>query len=161
MRLPLILIALLTIAAPALAADAPKTAAAEKKLPTDATIVALCGDTLANVFAKCGVPEEITVNGDNLPVLLYGPFAFTVKNKTIVGSFFFDDWKGTIKGVKYGDAKDQAVKVLGKGYEDVKGKGSDGKPFEAYGWDDKTQKATFWLYFTDDKVSNIQITRDD
>ncbi|HEX4000842.1 MAG TPA: hypothetical protein VHX65_20005 [Pirellulales bacterium] len=149
---------LLTVAAAANADEAPTKA---KQMPTDDTIIKLCGDSLANMFAKCGVPEEITVNGDNLAVLIYGPYAFTVKGKKVIGSFFFDDWKGTIKGVKYGDTKDQSVKVLGKGYSDVNGKGSDGKPFEAYGWNDKSQKATFWLYFTDGKVSNVQVTRDD
>jgi hypothetical protein len=63
--------------------------------------------------------------------------------------------------VKYGDTKSQVVNVLGNGFNDVKGTGSDGKPFESYGWEDKNQKVTFWLYFTDDKVSNVQITLDD
>jgi hypothetical protein len=145
------------IATQAVAADAPAT-----KLPSDQTIIDLCGGQIADMFAKCGVPDAITVNGDNFAVLIYGPYAFTVKNKKIHGSFFFDDWKGTIKGVKYGDTKDQVVQVLGKAYSDVKGKGSsDAKPFEAYGWDNKDKKVTFWLYFTDDKVSNVQITLDD
>jgi hypothetical protein len=147
------------IAGQAFAADAP-TAQAQKS-PSDATIIDLCGGHIADMFAKCGVPDAITVNGDNVAVLIYGPYAFTVKNKKILGSFFFDDWKGTIKGVKYGDTKDQVVKVLGAGYSDVKGKGSDGKPFEAYGFDNKDKKVTCWLYFTGDKVSNVQFTLDD
>jgi hypothetical protein len=157
MRLALTLTALLLIA---VGANADDSAAPARQLPTDDTIIKLCGDSLANMFAKCGVPDEITVNGDKLPVLIYGPFAFTVKTKKVTGSFFFDDWKGTFKGVKYGDTKDQTARVLGSGYSDVKGKGSDGKDFEAYGWPLKDQKATFWLYFTDDKVSNVQITLD-
>lgn len=132
-----------------------------KPLPSDDTIINLCGDTLAHVFEKCGLPKEITVNGDNLAVLHYGPFAFTVKGKHVEGSFFFDDWSGTIKGIKYGDTKNQTVTVLGRGYQEVTGKGSDGKPFDAYGWDDKQAKRTFWLYYTDDKVSNVQIVGDD
>jgi len=157
MRFALMLTALLIIAAQANADDA---AVPAKQRPTDDAIIKLCGDSLANMFAKCGLPHEITVNGDNAAVLIYGPFAFTVKNKLVTGSFFFDDWKGTIKGVKYGDTKTVVVNVLGSGFRDVKGTGSDGKPFESYAWDDKNQKATFWLYFTDDKVSNVQITLD-
>jgi hypothetical protein len=153
MRLALTLSALLMFAVRATAADAPAPA---KQLPSDDTIIKLCGDTLANLFAKCGTPDTITVNGDKHAVLIYGPFGFTVKNEKVLGSYFFDDWKGTFKGVKYGDAKDQTVTVLGKGYSDVKG-----KDFEAYGWPLKEQKATFWLYFTNDKVSNVQITLDD
>lgn len=150
------LILLLLFAARAYADDTPAPA----KPPTDDTIIKLCGGTISDMFAKCGVPQEITVNGDNLAVLIYGPYAFTVKNKKVRGSFFFDDWKGTIKGIKYGDTKDQAVKALGSGFSDVKGTSADGKPFEAYGWDDKSQNSTFWLYFTDGKVSNVQVTLD-
>jgi hypothetical protein len=55
--------------------------------------------------------------------------------------------------VKFGDTKEHVVEVLGKGYDEVKG-----KTFEAYGWELKDLKATFWLYFDDDKVSQMQIT---
>jgi hypothetical protein len=153
MRCLLLLTALL---ATAVGVRADNPAPPTKTLPSDDTIIKLCGDSLANLFAKCGTPDTITVNGDKHAVLIYGPFGFTVKNEKVLGSYFFDDWKGTFKGVKYGDAKDQTVTVLGKGYSDVKG-----KDFEAYGWPLKEQKATFWLYFTNDKVSNVQITLDD
>ena len=140
----------------------PTIAYSGESAPSDETIIKLCGDSIANLFASsAALPVTITVNGDKVAVLIYGPFGFTVNEKTVNGSYFFDDWKGPFKGVKYGDSKDQAVKVLGKGFKDVKGKGSSGKDFEAYGWPLKEQKSTFWLYFTDDKVSNVQITLDD
>ena len=138
--------------------NADDSAKAAKQLPTDETIIKLCGDSLANMFAKCGVPEEIIVNNDKAAILDYGSFAFSVKEKAVTGSYFFPSWKGTFKGAKYGDTKEQVVKILGDGYSDVKGKTGAGKDFEAYGWDLPEQKATFWLYFTDDKVSRVQIT---
>jgi hypothetical protein len=146
-------------AAPAATAPAPTApaAAAEKKTPSDDTIIKLCGDTIANMFAKCGTPDTITVNADKVAVLIYGNYGFTVNRDKVLGSYFFDDWKGTFKGVKYGDTKDAAVKALGKSYKEVKGKDNS---FDAYGWPLTDQKCTFWLYFTDDKVSNVQITLD-
>jgi hypothetical protein len=156
MRLALTLSALLMVVTGATAADSPAPAPAPaKQLPSDETIIKLCGDMLANMFAKCGTPDTITVNGDKVAVLIYGPYGFTVNRDKVVGSYFFGDWKGTFKGVKYGDTKDQAVKVLGNKFKDVKG-----KDFEAYAWPLPDQKATFWLYFTDDKVSNVQVTLD-
>jgi len=153
MRLALTLTTLLMLAARVTADDATPAA---KQTATDDTIIKLCGDSLAKMFAQCGVPEQIFVNGDNAAILYYGSFGFSVKNKSVTGSFFFEDWKGTIKGAKFGDTKEQVVKVLGSDYRDVKG-----KDFEAYGWELKEQKATFWLYFTDNKVDRVQIALDD
>lgn len=155
MRIALMLAALLVVAARVDADDAAKEG---KQLPSDETIIKLCGDSLANMFGKCGVPVAIVVNADKMAILDYGSFAFSVKDKTVTGSYFFPSWQGTFKGAKYGDTKEQVVKVLGSGYSDVNGKTGAGKDFEAYGWELPEQKATFWLYFTDDKVSRVQIT---
>jgi len=150
MRLALTLAALLLIV-PRINADDP--AGAAKQPPTDATIIKLCGDSLANMFAKCGLPQNIYVNGDNLAILGYGPFGFAVNNKTVTRCYFFGDWTGAINVTKIGDTKDSVVKALGSGYCDVKGNG-----FEAYGWTLTEPKVTFWAYFTDNKVDQVQIT---
>ena len=152
MRIALTLSALLLIATRLSAGDA---AAPARQLPTDDTIIKLSGDSMANMFAKCGVPDDIFVNGDKDAILDYGTFGFAVKKKIVTCSYFFDGWKGTFKGVKFGDTKEQAVKVIGTGYREV-----TGKDFDAYGWELKDQKATFWLYFTDNKVDRVQITPD-
>ncbi len=147
MRSVLTLSVLLLVAARAMADDAPA------KPATDDTIINLCGSRLPKLFAQCGNPDQIFVNDDKKAILDYGNFGFRVEDKTITGCYFFDGWKTTFKGVKFGDTKDQTVKVLGKSFEEVKGKG-----FDAYGWELKDLGATFWLYFTDDKVSSVQIT---
>ena len=125
-------------------------------MPSDATIINLVGDSMANMFAKCGVPEHIIVNNDKEAILDYGTFAFSVKNKTVTASFFFQDWKGTIKGVKYGDDRQNLSRCWGA-VSDVKAK-REGKTFDAYGWELTEPKANFWLYFDNDKVSRVQIT---
>jgi hypothetical protein len=88
MRIALTLAALLMVAARVNADDAAKAA---KPLPTDDTIINLVGDSLANMFAKCGVPEEIFVNNDKVAILDFGSFAFSVKSKTVTAAFFFKD----------------------------------------------------------------------
>ncbi len=150
MRIALTLAALLMVAARVNADDAAKSG---KQLPTDETIINLVGDSLANMFAKCGEPEMVYANNAKMAILDYGSFGFCVDKKKVTVSYFFKDWKGTIKGVKFGDTKEHVVEVLGKGYSDVKG-----KDFQAYGWELKDLNANFWLYFDDDKVSRVQIT---
>ncbi len=152
MRIALTLAALLVVVARVEADDAAKGGT---QLPTDDTIINLCGDSLANMFAKCGLPESVFANNSKMAILDYGSYGFSVDKKKVTVSYFFDGWKGTIKGVKFGDTKEHVVEVLGSGYSDVKG-----KTFQAYGWELKEPKATFWLYFDDDdKVSRVQITQ--
>jgi hypothetical protein len=120
--------------------------------PTDSVIIGLCGDTLANLFAKCGPPADLFVNDDKLPILNYGAYAFRVQNKVVTGCYFFEAWTGSFNGVKRGDTKEQAIKVLGGTYTESKG-----KDFDAFGWDLPAKKVRLWLYFKDGKVDYPQI----
>jgi hypothetical protein len=152
MRSTLPLALLLALASP-VRADGPAPPAAAT---TDATIIGLCGDSLANLFAKCGPPADIFVNDDKLPILTYGAYGFRVENKVVTGSYFFKAWTGSFNGINRGDTKDQAIKVLGGTYKEIKG-----KDFDAFGWTLPAKKAVFWLYFTKDgKVDYPQVVLD-
>ena len=126
---------------------------AVKQAPTDEAVINLCGQ-LPNVFARFGPPEDVRASGDNDggADLDYGSFGFKIKNKTALACFFWSDWKGPVKGVKIGDSKEQAVKVLGANKHTFKH--PDG--LEDFGWDLTTPNAILWLYFDkDSKVKKI------
>jgi hypothetical protein len=151
MRFALALVACLIIPAWCEADDSSNTF---KQAPTDEAVINLCGAGLPNVFAQFGLPEDLRASGDNDGGvdLDYGSFGFKIKNKTALACFFWSDWKGPVKGVKIGDSKEQAVKVLGANKHVFKH--PDG--LEDYGWDLTTPNAIFWLYFDKDgKVKKI------
>lgn len=125
-----------------------------KQPPTDEAVIKLCGARLANVFDQFGLPSDLRASGDNDGGvdLDYGAFGFKIKNKTAQACFFWTDWKGPVKGVKIGDSKDQAMKVLGANKHTFKH--PDG--LEDYGWDLDSPNAILWLYFDKDgKVTKM------
>lgn len=151
MRLCLALAICLIIPAWSVADDSSNAA---KQPPTDDAVINLCGARLPNVFARFGLPEDLRASGDNDGGvdLDYGSFGFKIKNKTAMACFFWSVWKSPVKGVKIGDSKDQAVKVLGANKHVFKH--LDG--LEDYGWDLNTPNAILWLYFDkDSKVKKI------
>jgi hypothetical protein len=121
---------------------------AAKQPPTDESVINTCGAHLPDVFARFGVPGDLRPSGDNDGGvdLDYGAFGFKIKNKIAVATFFWSDWPGTVKGVKIGDTKDQAIKVLGPNKHTYKH--PDG--LEDYGWDLTTPNAILWLYLDKD-----------
>jgi hypothetical protein len=152
MRLALTLAAVLMIAARVNADD---SGDATKQPPTDDKIIAQVGDRLAKVFARFGTPEDVWGNKGKEGILSYWSFAFAVKDKTITACFFAEgSWKGTVRGIKFGDTREQVVKTLGGNYTEVKG-----ADFNSYGWELKEQNAKFWVYFDkDNKVNQMEVT---
>jgi hypothetical protein len=129
-----------------------------KQSPTEDEIVNQCGGRLAKIFAKFGTPENVTVDGanDGGVDLDYGPFGFKIEKKFVTVCFFWDTWKGAVKGVKIGDDQEQAVKVLGTNTHDFKRE--DG--LQDYGWDLKDPDAVLWVNFNKDKKAkqiNIEL----
>src|SRR4051794_13095769 len=89
-----------------------RASSAGDKTPSDKAIIEMCGGRLRKVFDQFGAPIDVYVSGtkkDSVS-LDYGPYAFRVLDKTVRTCFFYDDWKGTIKGIKIGDDRDSVVK---------------------------------------------------
>ena len=154
---------MLTAAAIAIAVGA--TAAAQRALPdreqtpSDASIIDMCGARLAKVFAQFGNPEEVYCIRASKPendtvALEYGSFNFRVRDKVVRICTFFSGWKGTIKGIKIGDSREQTVSVLGPKQDSFKNE--DG--WDDYGWDLKASDAVLWIVFDkDDKVRTVTV----
>ena len=89
-----------------------------KDAVTDATIINSCGSRLFKMFAQYGTPGDLRVIRGDTPaedeVLCdYEAHGFRVRNKVIQSCFFWEDWKGSIRGIKIGDSREDVVKVLG------------------------------------------------
>ena len=75
---------------------------------------------LAKLFATFGIPDDVRAYReddqakDDTVVLDYGAYGFKVRKKTVRNCLFWPNWKGTIKGIKIGDSRDDVAKVLGK-----------------------------------------------
>jgi hypothetical protein len=150
------LAAVLCAATTAFAAD-PK--AADKDAPTDAAIINMCGGRLAKAFHEFGTPVEVFVTRGNKPeddsvVLDFGTFGLNIRNKTVVSSYFYKEWQGTIKGIKIGDSREQVVKVLGNKFDASK----NSVGVDDAGYDLKDNDAVFWVDFDkDNKVIKVEI----
>ena len=71
----------------------------------------MCGSRLAKVFSKFGTPEDlVAVRGSDVDQdsvkLSYGEYGFQVRDKTVTVCFFWADWKGAVRGVSIGDARE-------------------------------------------------------
>jgi len=134
--------------------NAEDTGQAAKQPPAADAVLSLCGARLAKVFDRVGVPEDVEASGDDDGGvdLDYGAFGFKIKDKTATACFFWKDWKEPVKGVKFGNTKDQVIKILGATKRVFKHK--DG--LEDYGWDLKEPDAVLWVFFDkDDNVKEI------
>ncbi len=123
-------------------------AAVVTQVPTDETILGLCGARLAMVFERLGVPEDLRASGDKDGGvdLDYGAFGLKIKNKIVTACFFWREWQGPVRGIKIGDSKEQVVKILGKHTNVFKY--ADG--VEDYGWNLKKENSILWAYFDKD-----------
>ena len=133
----------------------------DKDSVADATIINLCGGRLSKMFAQCGTPVDLRVKRGETPaeddVLCdYGTYAFRVRDKLVRTCFFWVDWKGTVRGIKIGDRREDVVKVLGKAPTTDKDK--DGR-VTAYGYEIKDLDADFFVNFDNDgKVWRVEIS---
>jgi hypothetical protein len=119
-----------------------------KEAVTDATIINLCGARLSKLFAQLGPPENVRPERGDKPeeddvFFDYGAAGFgcKVRNKAVPVCFFFKDWKGTVRGIKIGDSREDVVKVLGNATTTVKDKNG---VITAYGYDLKELDAYFF-----------------
>ena len=134
---------------------------ARKDSVTDATIINLCGGRLSKVFAQCGTPVDLRAKRGSSPaeddVLCdFGTYAFRVRDKQVRTCFFWIDWKGTVKGIKIGDTREDVVKVLGKPY--IIEKDKDGVVTD-YGYDLKDLDSDFFANFDKDgKVWRFEVS---
>ncbi len=128
---------------------------------TDTTVINLCGARLAKMFAQCGTPIDLRVKRGEKPeedevLCNYGTYAFRVRDKQVRTCFLWIDWKGTIKGIKIGDTREDVVKVLGKPY--IIEKNKDGVITD-YGYELKELDADFFANFDKDgKVWRVEIS---
>jgi hypothetical protein len=150
-----------TVLVALIAAYASAQDATRKDSVTDATVINLCGGRLSKMFAQCGTPVDMKVKRGSTPaeddVLCdYGTYAFRVRDKLVRTCFLWIDWKGTVKGIKIGDTREDVVKVLGKPY--IVEKDKDGVITD-YGYDLKDLDADFFANFNKDgKVWRVEIS---
>ena len=84
----------------------------------------------------------------------YETFTLKIKDKAATACFFEADWKGPAHGVKIGDNQERGLKVLGKNTHEYKHPNG----LEDYGWDLKSPKAVFWVFFDGDyKIKKIDV----
>lgn len=130
-----------------------------KRTPADAEIIKICGARLATVFARFGVPENVTVSrGSNADLdkvsLDYGSYAVQVRDKTVRTCLFFSSWTGPVRGVRIGDTRQQVEKVLGTDHKVEK----SSIDVEDYGYALKDLDAMFWTDFDKEgKVRMVEI----
>lgn len=123
------------------------------KLPTTAApVMEMCGARLSKVFAKFGVPEDVSVSRGSKPeldtvIVEYGKFRFQVRDKTVHTVLFDSWWHGTVKGVKIGDSREQVAKVLGAAQKTAK----SSLGVEDYAYSLKDLDATLWTDFDKDE----------
>ena len=141
-------------------AEAKDNATPAKDAVTDATIIDICGGRLAKMFAQFGPPSHIlAIRGDTPDeddVLCdYESYMFRVHDKVIRFCFFRTDWKGTIRGIKIGDSREDVVKVLGTAPITVKDKNG---VITAYGYRMKDLDVQFHADFDEEgKVKRVEI----
>lgn len=131
----------------------------DKDAPTDAAIIDMCGGRLAKAFHQFGTPVDLLISRGDKPdddsvFLDYGPFGLEVRNKTVIGCYFYQEWKDTVKGVKIGDSREQVVKVLGNAPVTIKSKVG----LESFKYDLKDNDAEMYVDFDkDNKVRKVEI----
>jgi hypothetical protein len=129
--------------------------------PTDEMIINACGTRLVKVFAKFGQPSDLypyrgdTTDKDGV-TMDYGLFTFSFRDKIIRSCFFWQQWTGTIKGIKMGDSRQDVEKALGTNHQtdkaDAVSAGGD------YGFDLKDLGVTLWFDFDqNDKVNKVEV----
>jgi hypothetical protein len=130
-----------------------------KAAPTADAIINLVGARISKVFAQLGTPEDLhtwrgsTPEEDNV-VLDYGTFVVYVHHKTANSCLFRSEWKGKVKGIKFGDDQKQAVGALGSEHETYKSE--DGT--QAYVWDLKEIDSSLTVQFDkNNKVAGLMI----
>jgi hypothetical protein len=116
----------------------------------------VCRRCLPNVARRetsdpsAGSPEDDEVYCD------YEAYGFKVRNRIVRVCFFWEEWKGPIRGIKIGDSREDVVRVLGKAPTTVKDK--DGVVI-AYGYKLKDMGANFFANFDKNgKVVRVEVS---
>ena len=156
---------ILTLAAIAallvISARAEEPAIRKQAAPTDKAIIGIRGSAFAKVFAQFGLPGDITAvrrstRSKDGVLLDYGAFGFLVRHKVVDACFFWSDWKGSIRGIKMGDSRENVVKVLGsKPRYTIRDKDN---AITAYGYDLKGSDVCYFANFDDHgKLDKVEI----
>jgi hypothetical protein len=134
-----------------------------KEAVTDTTIINLSGARLSKLFAQVGLPDNIRPERGAKPeednvFFDYGAAGYgcKVRSKVVYACFFFKDWKGTVRGIKIGDSREDVVKVLGKAPTTVNDKNG---AVTAYGYELKDLDADFFANFDETgKVWRVEVS---
>ena len=133
---------------------------AKNPLADDEAIITLCGGRQARMFALFGVPQELwsergATEAEDDVFVGYGPFGFKIQDERVRVSFFFNDWTGSIRGIRIGDSYAEVTKVLGNPATTVKNKEG---VVTAYGYDLKDLGAYFFTNFKAGNVWRVEVS---
>lgn len=128
--------------------------------PAAETLISIRGGGLERM-QQFGAPELVIAKrgkeSDNDDVLFnYGPFILRVHHDTITNCFFLNTWKGSIRGIRIGDSREDVVNALGKPRIIYSKAGVE----TDYGYVLKDSNAMLYANFNDDgNVKRVEIDR--
>jgi hypothetical protein len=156
---PVTVIGLTVVIASALAVHTLGQADSARKAPTGDEIVQTCGSRIAKMFSRFGLPENLTAERGSKPefdkvIVIYGPFGFSTRDKTVRACLFYSGYTGVVRGVHIGDTRAQVEQALGREHKVEK----SSIDVDDYGYALKDLDAVFWTDFDKDgKVRLIEV----
>jgi hypothetical protein len=148
--------AMLAFAAAAVLADETKNPGPSR--PSSSAIIDLDGCRLPSVFARCGYPTDAFAATDTKKhptvCLDYGNYLIEVRDKNVIGCYFFGDYDAPVLGCKLGDSPEEVIKKLGKPRLQIENEG--GK--QAMFWDFKDHDRRLQIGFKDNKCKRIVVS---
>ncbi len=141
-----------------IAANAEEPKAGAPSRPSSSAIIDLDGCRLPRVFARCGYPTDVFAANDskkNPTVCLdYDGYMFEIRDKNVIGCYFFGKYDAPVFGCKLGDSPEEVIKKLGRPRVQIDNEG--GK--QAMLWDFKDRDQQLQVGFENSKCKRIVVS---